>query len=352
LNRRPGQKSEKVFRRSLKKRLDRKIASLVLKTGAFRGVKQFIRFRSEEGVLDKEHYSILIFGPKTSKTRHLKIHKKTFKIALYLSAFALLSATFLFCDYIQVKKKVFELGRLRQETQAQKSQIHFFSSKLEDLEKQLSRLKDFDKKIRIIANLERGQETTSLLGMGGPSPSDIREKLKSGRDDQALVQQMKADIERLQSEAITQEVSLTEIEKNIQTEKEMLIHTPSLWPAMGWVTSGFGFRMNPFTGLTQMHEGMDISNRVGTLVVAPADGIVSDIGNDSVVGKIMVLSHGFGMTSRYAHLSKVLVKIGQKVKRGDKIAEVGMTGKTTGPHLHYEVRLNGIPVNPMRYILN
>lgn len=302
--------------------------------------------------MDKEHYNVLIFGPKTSKTRHLKIHKKTFKIALYLSAFALLSATFFFCDYIQVKKKAFELGRLRQETQSQKSQIHFFSSKLEDLEKQLSRLKDFDKKIRIIANLERGQETTSLLGMGGPSPSDIREKLKNGRDDQALVQQMKADIERLQSEAVTQEVSLTEIEKNLQTSKEMLIHTPSLWPAMGWVTSAFGFRTNPFTGLTQMHEGMDISNRVGTLVVAPADGIVSDIGNDSVVGKIMVLSHGFGMTSRYAHLSKVLVKIGQRVKRGDKIAEVGMTGKTTGPHLHYEVRLNGIPVNPMRYILN
>jgi len=241
---------------------------------------------------------------------------------------------------------------LRQESQTQKSQIHLFSAKIEDLERQLSKLKDFDRKIRIIANLERGQETTSLLGMGGPSPSDIREKLKSERNDQALVQQMRADIERLQSEAITEEVSLSEIEKNLQTKKEMLIRTPSLWPAMGWVTSGFGFRTNPFTGLTQMHEGMDISNRVGTVVVAPADGIVSDIGNDLVVGKIMVLSHGFGMTSRYAHLSKVLVKIGQKVKRGDKIAEVGMTGKTTGPHLHYEVRLNGIPVNPMRYILN
>ncbi len=302
--------------------------------------------------MEKEHYNILIFGPKTSRTRHLKIPKKTFKIALYLFAFALLSTLFFFCDYIQVKKKVFELGRLRHETETQKSQIHFFSSKIEDLEKQLSKLKDFDKKIRIIANLERGQETTSLMGMGGPSPSDLREKLKNARDDRGLVQQMRADIDRLQSEAVTQEVSLSELEKNLETKREMLVHTPSLWPAMGWVTSGFGFRTNPFTGLTQMHEGMDISNRVGTVIVAPADGIVSDIGNDSVVGKILVLSHGFGMTSRYAHLSKVLVKVGQRVKRGDKIAEVGMTGKTTGPHLHYEVRLNGIPVNPVRYILN
>ena len=302
--------------------------------------------------MEKEHYNVLIFGPKTSRTRHLKVRKKTFKIALYLFAFALLSTVFFFCDYIQVKKKAFELGRLRQETETQRSQIHFFSSKIEDLEKQLSRLKDFDKKIRIIANLERGQETTSLMGMGGPSPSDLREKLKSAQDDQGLVQQMRADIDRLQSEAVTQEDSLSELEKNLQTKREMLVHTPSLWPAMGWVTSGFGFRTNPFTGLTQMHEGMDISNRVGTLIVAPADGIVSDMGNDSVVGEILVLSHGFGMTSRYAHLSKVLVKVGQRVKRGDKIAEVGMTGKTTGPHLHYEVRLNGIPVNPMRYILN
>ncbi|RPJ11890.1 MAG: hypothetical protein EHM36_00580 [Deltaproteobacteria bacterium] len=302
--------------------------------------------------MDKEHYNILIFGPKTSKTRHLKIHKKTFKIALYLFAFFLLSATFFFCDYIQVKKKVFQLGRLRQEAEAQKSQIHFFSSKIEDLEKQLSKLKDFDKKIRIIANLERGQETTSLMGMGGPSPTDVREKLKGEKDDRGLVRQMKADVERLQSEALSQEVSLSEIEKNLETKREMLIHTPSIWPILGWVTSGFGFRTNPFTGLTQMHEGVDISNRVGTPVVAPADGIVSDIGNDQVHGKIVVISHGFGVTSRFSHLSKVLVKTGQKVKRTDKIAEVGMTGRTTGPHLHYEVRLNGIPVNPMRYVLN
>lgn len=121
---------------------------------------------------------------------------------------------------------------------------------------------------------------------------------------------------------------------------------------MGWVTSGFGFRTDPFTGLTQMHEGIDISNRVGTNVVAPADGIVSDTGNDLVHGKMLVVSHGFGMTTRYAHLSKFTVRVGQKVKRGDKIAEVGMTGRTTGPHLHYEVKLNGISANPMRYILN
>jgi len=302
--------------------------------------------------LDKEYFNILVFGHKTSKTRHLRIRKKTVKISFYLFGFVLLSTTFFFCDYIQVKKKAFELSRLRQETQSQKSQIQFFSARIEDLEKQISKLKEFDKKIRIIANLERGQETAPFMGMGGPSPSDIRDKLKKEKDDAGLVQQMRTDIERLQSEAVSREDSLSELEKLLQVKKEMLTHTPSVWPVQGWVTSGFGYRTSPFTGLTQMHEGLDISNRVGTPVIAAANGIISDIGNDTAHGKVVVIFHGFGMTSRYSHLSKVLVKVGQRVKRGDKIAEVGMTGKTTGPHLHYEVKMNGISVNPARYILN
>jgi murein DD-endopeptidase MepM/ murein hydrolase activator NlpD len=306
-----------------------------------------------EGVtLDKEYFNILIFGRKGSKTRHLRIYKKTFKIAFYLFTFVFLSTTFFFCDYIQLRKKTIEMKRLCQETETQESQIQFFSARIEDFEKQLSELKDFDKKIRIIANLEKGQETTFLAGVGGPSPSDIREKLKSERDEQGLIQQMRIDVERLQSEAMSREESLSELEKLLQNKKETLAFTPSIWPTIGWVTSMFGFRTNPFTGLNQMHEGIDISNRVGTSVTAPADGIISESGNDLAFGKILVISHGFGMTSRYAHLNKILVKVGQKVKRGEKIAEVGMSGKTTGPHLHYEVRLNNIPVNPMRYILN
>ena len=302
--------------------------------------------------MDKEYFNVLIFGHKTSKMRNLKIHKKTLKVALYLLAFAVLSTTFFFCDYIQVRKKAFELNRLRQEAQAQKSQIHFFSARIEDLEKQLSKLKEFDKKIRIIANLERVQDVTPFMGMGGPSPSDLREKLKAEKDERALVQQMKTDVERLQSEVMSREESLSELERLLETKKDILVHTPSVWPTPGWVTSGFGFRTNPFTGLTQMHEAIDISNRTGTPVVAPAAGIVSDIGNDNAYGRILVISHGFGMTTRFAHLSKTLLKVGQKVKRGDKVAEIGMTGNTTGPHLHYEVRLNGIPANPMRYIMN
>ena len=302
--------------------------------------------------MNKEYLNILVFGQKTTKTRHLRIQKKTFKIVFYLLTFVFFSTTFFVCDYIQLKKRGFELSHLRQETETQKSQIQFFSARIEDLEKQLSKLKDFDKKIRIISNLDKGLEVPSVVGMGGPSPSDIRDKLESGRDEKGLVQQMRSDIERLQSEATSREESLSELERLLEGKKDMLSHTPSIWPTMGWVTSGFGFRSDPFTELSQMHEGIDISNRLGTSVIAPADGIISDTGNDLVHGKMLVISHGFGMMTSYSHLSKISVRVGEKVKRGTKVAEVGNTGRTTGPHLHYEVKLNGIPVNPMRYILN
>jgi len=302
--------------------------------------------------LDKDYFNILIFGQKTSKTRNLRVHKKTFKVGLYLLAFCVLLTIFFFCDYIQVRKKGFELAQLRYETEEQRTKIHFFSSKIEDLEKQLARLKDFDKKIRIIANLEKGQETTSFVGMGGPSPSDVREKLRAERDEAGLVQQMRTDVERLKSEAMSREESLSELEKLLQNKREMLTHTPSIWPVHGWVTSGFGFRTDPFTGLAQMHEGLDISNREGTPVIASADGIVSATGKEFTYGNVVVISHGFGIISRYNHLSKILVGAGRKVKRGDIIAEVGTTGRSTGPHLHYEIRVNGIPINPRRYIFD
>ena len=303
-------------------------------------------------ILERECFHIFILGRKTSKVRRLKINNKTFKIIFYLLASVFLSTTFFFCDYIQVKKKVFELDQLRHEMHIQNSQIDFFSGQIQTLEKQLSNLKDFDKKIRIIANLEKEQENSPAAGVGGPSPSDIREKLKSEKDQKGLIQQMRTDIERLQSEAAYREKSLSELERLLGTKKETLAHTPSIWPVVGWVTSVFGFRTNPFTELNQMHEGIDISTPVGTPVVAPADGVISASGIDLAFGKMLVISHGFGITSRYAHLNNTLVKVGQKVNRGEKIAEVGMTGKTTGPHLHYELRLNGIPANPMRFIMN
>jgi murein DD-endopeptidase MepM/ murein hydrolase activator NlpD len=132
----------------------------------------------------------------------------------------------------------------------------------------------------------------------------------------------------------------------------MLASTPSVWPARGWVSSGFGKRTSPFTGLSERHAGIDIANRTGTAVLASADGIVVYSSRNGSLGKTIKVKHGYGLKTNYGHLSKILVKKGERVKRGQKIGEMGSTGRSTGPHLHYDVTHNGVHVNPFNYILN
>jgi len=132
--------------------------------------------------MDKDYLNILVFGHTTFGIRRLRIKKESLRVATYLLVFLQLSVTFFLCDYIQVRKKTFLLNQLRQESQIQKSHIQLFSTKIEELEKKLSRLKDIDQKIRVIANLERGQETLPFIGMGGPSPAMIEEKLRDQKD--------------------------------------------------------------------------------------------------------------------------------------------------------------------------
>jgi hypothetical protein len=126
--------------------------------------------------MDKDHINILVFGHTTFGIRRLRIKKESLRMATYLLVFLQFSITFFFCDYVQVRKKTFLLNQLQQQSQIQKSHIQLFSTKIEDLEKKLSRLKDIDQKIRIIANLERGQETLPFIGMGGSSFSVTRAK--------------------------------------------------------------------------------------------------------------------------------------------------------------------------------
>jgi murein DD-endopeptidase MepM/ murein hydrolase activator NlpD len=126
--------------------------------------------------------------------------------------------------------------------------------------------------------------------------------------------------------------------------------TPSLWPVVGHLTAGFGERLDPFSGEGAFHTGVDISSEYGTAVRATADGVVIGAEEHVGYGRLVVLDHGFGVTTFYGHLSAFNVTPGQRVNRGDVIGYVGVSGRSTGPHVHYEVRINGAPVNPMRYL--
>lgn len=158
-------------------------------------------------------------------------------------------------------------------------------------------------------------------------------------------------LDSLGERAVTLRDKIKELTK-IQEDKLMYIaSTPSIWPVKGWVTSDFGYRRSPFSLAADFHEGIDIAASRGTPVAAPADGVVTFAGYKGGYGKMVVIDHGFGIVTKYGHTSEYFVKEGDRIKRGTKIALVGSTGHSTGPHLHYEIYSDGVPVDPMKYIL-
>jgi murein DD-endopeptidase MepM/ murein hydrolase activator NlpD len=161
---------------------------------------------------------------------------------------------------------------------------------------------------------------------------------------------MSAELTQLKGAASRQEASLQMLIEYFEDKRSLFASTPSIWPVRGWVTSRFGNRTSPFSGIQTFHEGVDIAAQTGTPVVAAADGVAIRAGFGTGYGNMVELSHGYGIKTLYAHNSRLNVKAGQRVRRGDVIAYAGDSGSSTGPHLHYEVRLNGLPVNPAKYL--
>lgn len=148
------------------------------------------------------------------------------------------------------------------------------------------------------------------------------------------------------------ELNIHELDQFLLDKASILASTPTILPSTGWITSYFGHRVSPYTGNVKMHEGLDVGAPFGTSIYAPADGIVTFSGNKAGFGLFVQINHGYGVETIYAHAQKTMVKKGQRVKRGDLLAKVGSTGYSTGPHLHYEVRVNGIAVDPLYFVLN
>jgi murein DD-endopeptidase MepM/ murein hydrolase activator NlpD len=175
--------------------------------------------------------------------------------------------------------------------------------------------------------------------MGGPPEEDAPAEFSN----------MQRQIDDVRAAIDLRRESQEEIQGFLNDQRSLAAAKPKGWPLRGWLTSGFGMRNSPFSGNLKMHEGVDIASRVGTPIFASADGIVSEAGTEAGYGKLVVIDHGYGYKTYYGHNSKLFVKVGQRVSRGEKIAAVGNTGSSTGPHLHYEVRLNGVPLNPKKF---
>ena len=245
-----------------------------------------------------------------------------------------------------------ELG----EIQSQRQQIQEFAGEINSLKGHLLTLNNFEKKIRIIANIEKTDDSNNIFGVGGSMPEDLDARLPLMEKHNSLMRDMHEQIDELNRASIHQKGEFESLLKSLEDQQNLLASTPAIRPISrrekSWVTSSFGFRRSPFTGQREFHQGFDISTRKGTPILVTAEGVVTFAGKKGLLGNTIIIDHGHGMVTRYGHCSKFLKKRGEKVKRWEPIALVGNTGRSTGPHVHYEVRLNGIPVNPYKYILN
>jgi murein DD-endopeptidase MepM/ murein hydrolase activator NlpD len=295
-------------------------------------------------------FHIVIFREKRGTTRKFKMR------GWMLLGLGLLLAAMLAGNLVLLKNMtssgVLERSLNLSEKSAteQKSQLLNLSQKLVTLQKDVSRIRDFDSKLRVMINLEQ-ENTMSVASRGGPGQDASKGYLPIYRQE-LLARKMNEFLRQLSVEARLEEVRQQEVIQRLRANKDVLESTPSVWPAGGWVTSGFGWRSSPFTARKEFHKGLDISAPAGTPVYAPSRGVVSGIERTPDYGLVLNITHGTGLVTRYAHLQRVNVKQGQVVQRGEPIAFIGDSGRSTGPHLHYEVRIGGVPVNPMRYILN
>lgn len=219
------------------------------------------------------------------------------------------------------------------------------------LKNSLSRAKTqmlyYEDKITKLANIVGVEELTPPAEGGGIGGFDAT----VGEYESPTSNLIKKELSALENYSADINGKLNRLENIYKDKFEILGFTPSIWPVKGIITHGFGWRKDPFTGKPDYHQALDISARRGSGIFAPADGTVVEHRTLRGYGKCLTLSHGFGLTTRYAHLDGFNVKLGQKVKRGDIVAFVGSSGRSTGPHLHYEIRLNGKAVNPMKYII-
>jgi murein DD-endopeptidase MepM/ murein hydrolase activator NlpD len=316
---------------------------------AFFAVKKIIGHR-------KITFFILSFTGATVK--QITVSRRLLgSISACVTVFVILSA-FVIYDYINIKttfnKQDLESKIVNQKDEivTQRRQIQKFTNEINTLKSTLVELNNFEKKIRIIANIEKPAEDDSLFGVGGSTPEDLDSQAPSIENQNGLMREMHFQTRQLTLASINQKDGLESLYNELVKQRNLLSSTPSIRPATGWISSRFGYRESPFTGLREFHKGLDIANREGTPIIATADGTVTFAGSKGFLGKLVVVSHGHGMITRYGHLQKILVKRKENVKRGDTLGYMGNTGRGTGSHVHYEVLLHGIPVNPKKYILN
>ncbi len=336
------------------------------------------------GTENNDAYTVVIFRGSAAKPLRFSFPQKFVRKLLILLGCFVFADLLLISHYVIRTGEVWELSAFRAEAMSAREQTAAFSSAIDDLKKRLSSMREVNQRLRVMLGIESVKPGDLLNGRGGeegPLPDEKGvsvEKMRSnsmsssGTDDTDIAQsrvsgargsdsapsidekqvaKVKEDLDQLSKEASIQEKILQELTEAAQQRSSRWAATPSIWPVKGWVTSGFGPRISPFTEKPAWHDGLDIGAAPNAPVQAPAQGRITSIGFDPKLGNMVRIDHGYGIETLYGHLAKSLVKEGQRVKRGDVVGLVGSSGLATGPHLHYMVKVNGQSIDPSRYIL-
>lgn len=333
----------------------------------------------------KKTYTILLFSDSADAPKKLVIPGNVVRCGVIVLGLLLIFGSSVLVDYLQLLVEKNQTRWLRTENQYLKEQFKGVEGKLVALETSLERVENFSKKLKLITNIgsadrqleltlpmrpdaePSAQTTPSQSSPAQRWPANIgpiegyfekdayKPAVENPAGESVAIQSNYSTIS-VRMDKVLRGTELREKEslqlwKDLSDKNDILLTTPSIRPTGGWISSTFGTRASPFSGDLSQHKGLDIAADTGTPIVAPASGIVSYASYDEGYGKLISVDHGHGIVTRYGHCSQMYVKVGQQVRRGDIIGAVGTTGRSTGPHLHYEVRLGGVPVNPEKFIL-
>lgn len=292
----------------------------------------------------RNYLTVMIIPQKTSRLIRFELSVILLKVLIISAGALLLLSAAIFFDYMLIREKNESIKELERDVMLQRFKVKETNNLLVEKRQQLEDFAEFDRKLRFISGL---QESATRIRYLGGTVSNFDEEEGNGNSRKVIL----AKIKKLSFDIKLREISFFQLGNNLLERKDRLVRTPSIAPAKGYLSSRFGKRKDPFTGKTRFHRGLDWSNREYTPVFAPADGIVVNTKPDRQFGGFLVIDHGYGIVTRYGHLARLDVKVGKKVRRGDMIGRMGSTGRSTGSHLHYEVLVKDVPVNPEKYLL-
>jgi murein DD-endopeptidase MepM/ murein hydrolase activator NlpD len=297
----------------------------------------------------KRRWTVVLVPHGSEPSKIIEVSYRALKGIASSLALAVVAAVLVGYATFSRRADLSRAAALQQENAKLAQELGELHGRLSSLSDTLSRISQRDTRIRVLANLEPIDPQVQAAGIGGPA-----EPAPEGEPGTPLrrSQEIRVDLNALIRRANLLASSFREATDSLAVHSARLAATPSIMPTQGWLSSAFSsMRSHPILHVARPHEGIDVTAPMGSPIEAPAAGRVIDAGWESGYGNTVTIDHGFGTVTKFAHASKILVREGQRVSRGQRIALVGNTGLATGPHLHYEVHVNGRPVDPLRYVL-